>query len=234
MENRSALSLLIIGALISFVVSTIFAAVFVPNDGFYAKKGLLKPSIITELGGNKKNPIMRLSTKQGGFFCTGFVISDEYAITAAHCVERGQKVLVDDELAAEVVGYDRRVDYALLQADFKGYQKLMANLVDPRFPGVASLPAIACGYPGGQHKVVCTQQQIISAHNFFITAKGELMPGMSGGPLLVPGDALGLTVTAIGVNSFVGKDDGNDSSPDLYDLTNFSNLLGFSGRMGIE
>lgn len=166
------------------------------------------------------DPLLRLSTTDGHFFCSAFVISDVYAITAAHCVldfkgpfsySINQHTIIaksdssDINITTEVkaVAMSPSADYALLKGDFRNYKNLrMVFHPNDIIKTIGeSNGCYSCGYPWGG-KSWCTIVGAIDFYEFMIIAKGHLFPGMSGGPYIcITSNGL----VAVGTNSAVSE-----------------------------
>lgn len=157
-------------------------------------------------------------TSDGNFFCTGFVIDDHYAVTAAHCVDEGSLLFQAPKLSkknidilsktgfhtgvvAKAAAMNNRQDYAVIRGDFSLFRKVKIDTTTA--PVLYSKDKIyrACGFPSGQPELVCVDLKPDGNEYFHIMGIGDgLYPGMSGGPVY---DLR--TNTVVGVNSYVGK-----------------------------
>lgn len=156
-----------------------------------------------------KNPIVRLE-KEGQFYCTAFIVADQYAITASHCVvDKNNKVdfngfnIVSNDRASsasvEVVAADLYNDYTLLIGNFAGFDRLSfyddaaSNATTFEFPY-----AISCGYPRGIKDITCYKQTQCRPYFDTFECVGLLYKGQSGGPFGVVNPISGeLMVTGI-------------------------------------
>ncbi len=138
---------------------------------------------------------------------SGFVISpDGYVLTSAHLVAGGAEVVVrlpetERELAAEVVGIDRRTDVALLKVDGRDLPVVKLGRSDRLRAGdwVAAI-----GSPFGFSNtitagIVGATQRTLPDESFvpFIQTDVAVNPGNSGGPLL------NLDGEVVGINSMI-------------------------------
>jgi hypothetical protein len=124
--------------------------------------------------------------------CTAFVIDNNYAVTAAHClVESPKKLLMWDDSGqfsqvVTVAAYASGYDLGLLLGDFTKFNKMNIITDQPVGNLLRGQPVLSCGFPHGSHTGVCTQAQILGPHNGGLIAEGEAYPGMSGGPVIEP------------------------------------------------
>lgn len=154
-------------------------------------------------------PIVHLADEKGKAFCTAFVVDANYAVTAAHCINEGGKLPKEnlkilDESGKEVgivraVGFHNRSDLGLLKGNFKKFLPLPVNFYTSGFQVVK--PMAACGFPYGQHKLICNMFVPMGSESFTVKGRGFLVPAMSGGPVIDV--ELGV---AVGVNYAVGDD----------------------------
>jgi S1-C subfamily serine protease len=127
-------------------------------------------------------------------FCSGTVIDNNYILTAAHCVttEDGYRskddILIfnehgeDTDTVVKVVGIDRMSDVALLKGDLHSFQFMGVDLFNTPFQ--TGGPFLACGFPRLQNRLICSNITDLSTFYFQYAAKGNLYPGMSGGPVV--------------------------------------------------
>jgi S1-C subfamily serine protease len=146
------------------------------------------------------------------FNCSGTVISDDYVLTAAHCVGgmegklESNKVLIisigGSVVEAVPASMNARADYALIKGDFKGFNKLrvLPNL-EKGIGSVFGVPQVlTCGFPWGATDV-CYGAKPLVPYLQFIALQGLLYPGMSGGPVIEP-----QSMIVVGVNSMMLND----------------------------
>lgn len=160
------------------------------------------------------------------FFCTGFVISDDYLITAAHCVMNSKGLLPNEihiyshlneetGVIAKAAGGNLRMDVALVRGDFSSFKraKIVSSVVDLTSPFY-----ISCGFPFGQSKLFCYPVKIHGNYFFLYSANGFLFPGMSGGPVIDP-----YTGSVIALNALV-----------LSNSVALSPLIGIFDSLGVK
>lgn len=142
-----------------------------------------------------------------GGYGSGFVVSSEgYIITNAHVVEDASRVMVKftdgDELEAEIVGADTRLDVAVLKIE-------PADSLTPLALGTSADVrvgdfTVAIGNPTGEKLADTATFGIISATgrqtnvdgrvNSYLQTDAAINPGSSGGPLLdMQGRVIGIT-----------------------------------------
>lgn len=143
----------------------------------------------------QKHPSMVRLYDEDAFVCSGTVISDNYILTAAHCLAQKRKLVIHDlednpVPSAKVLDYavEYRSDLALIEGKFEDFNQAIIDsdtyLVLQNI-GMSSLgvPIIACGFPHGGPSF-CNQITGLLQFGFGIAASGYLYPGMSGGPVV--------------------------------------------------
>ena len=172
------------------------------------------------------NPVIRLETPKGQFYCSGYVISDIYAVTASHCLVdksgnlSSNKISIYDansenvNVTAMPVAINTDSDLGLIKGDFANFKKL--RVLEPTLP-INDLkgPFITCGFPYGD--VLMCDQFVPTNNSFFLVQGiGFLYPGMSGGPVIDLN-----TKAVIGANSRV-----SGSTSMIAPLTGFFSSIG--------
>lgn len=135
---------------------------------------------VTELENQVRalEPIIKYGNK-----CTATVVYSNYAVTAAHCVDKGEEYEVTGtKKLVKVVYYDVRLDRAILQGDFSAHKSMDIDLTEDL---LHSVPAAAyCGFPAGSDSHGCRRAMLSGFDYFAAVFAGPAMPGMSGGPVI--------------------------------------------------
>lgn len=144
---------------------------------------------------NAKSAVVRLSL-MGSNSCSATIISDRYAITAAHCIPPLAEMygyllsvgkppifVVGTKIAAAPVVNNERLDVALIEGDFASLNR---GVEVDRFKGEVYevKEALLCGYALFTDVLRCTKAKRIG--NSFFSAKFDTVgiPGQSGGAVL--------------------------------------------------
>lgn len=163
-----------------------------------------------------KSATVRL-VRNGHTMCSGFVINDTTIVTAGHCVVFDTPyglVLMPGALEirssdnrplgvmAKVEGVSPQLDRAILKGNFKRFPKAaysdsVADSVAVRVPGYRF---ITCGYPLGG-ALFCGLLVYQHDTQFFLSTRGVIIPGMSGGPVMTEQGVV------IAINHAVGDDE---------------------------
>lgn len=183
------------------------------------KNGDLPPYITGDLldasGRDRKPALIRLHVTTPGekrrFFCSAFVISNKYAITAAHCLVDEDNILKDEQIEvrdlnnketgvfAKPGGINIAADLGVILGDFSGFNKLPVATTPVEAMAIASPGVITCGFPRGDSDL-CTQFFFRHASEGYFFGRGFITNGMSGGPVIAT--AIGKVVA---VNSAMGS-----------------------------
>lgn len=161
---------------------------FVVTAEDFSPLGKLYPAAVSlHLETSKNNP--------DGFVCSATIISNTYALTAAHCLidyKTGEmiekiniKPLGDNATLIEgiPVGVNQRADYALIKGNFKDFLKLRVDVSPYTFFESNGNQVISCGYPWGD-KPACYPVLAFGPCATSYCARTILYPGMSGGPVI--------------------------------------------------
>lgn len=201
-------------ALTVITVGFVYTVTLVIHDMF--TQGLQDPALYQKTGA-----IVRL-VHDDKTFCTGTIVTDHLLITAAHCAAAAKMFQapievrghdnVDLHVAAYVNYSTPQMDQAILVGDFTRFEHKPIH-TSPSVLETIGVPGkilISCGYPLNGD-LFCTQEVYKQRYAFFWEVTGILMPGMSGGPTMLPdGSVVAVNVAVEGASSMV--------SP-LYNLT---------------
>lgn len=163
-----------------------------------------------------QNMAVRL-VKDGDTFCSGVVVTDHTVLSAGHCVvaavgnifEPGFKVEVrkrDNKptgIFVKPMNASRQMDTGAFTGNVSQFPKV-DFVTDPYvlFDLLAEAPyLISCGYPMGAD-LYCKKLIFLGYNNFGWEIHGQIIPGMSGGPVFLPDG------TVIAVNSAVDGENG--------------------------
>lgn len=160
-----------------------------------------------EWNDGERNSIIRIDFNDGST-CTGFVISDKLAVSAAHCflnkyriVAQKEFMVRDDKLEVAIPARLMTISYgpdiAVITGDFSEFNA--ANIITDGSV-VETQVLIHCGFPYGRNKVECFAGQSKGPYIFQRMSTASLFSGQSGGPTI---DAM--TGGVVGVNSAMGN-----------------------------
>ena len=165
----------------------------------------LEPIDYKRVAPAKYYSMVRISTDKG--ICTATVISRNYALTAGHCVvgQIGSKYKI---MGVEKNGADKAkkaatavaargvmyggLDLGLLKGDFKDFEYAPIKGEDRE---VSYAPIfVSCGFGGGSLSAMCRPMLGPQPYGFIAVGMGNLLPGMSGGPVIniFTGDFVGV------------------------------------------
>lgn len=216
-ENALKFALLLCLGGMGYIVGSVAGSYYVAKD----KK---ETRVVLD---HKYSSIVRL-VEGGKTFCTGTVIAKNLILTASHCALLSDGpfnmsrpyVLIRPttnkavHISASVLYVNQRMDQALLIGDFSDFE-VRPVITDPNvLSGLVKQKTqfISCGYPFNG-ALFCNTTVFSEVQDFFWAVDGTLLPGMSGGPTMLPDG------TVVAVNIAVEK---NKSivSP-IYNLFNY-------------
>ena len=173
--------------------------------------------------GAKLPAIIRLVTTKNTM-CSAFVISDEYAITAAHCAVDKSRFISKDSvyiydyygvytnITANFAALNHEQDIALVKGNFTHFEVLG---VDSKYiPKVGDF-LMGCGFPADGNFSCSITKFTRSYNEFYYTTGAPIFHGQSGGPVFNKNNKV------VAVNSQIAPE-GAVFGP----LNNFENLFG--------
>lgn len=201
------------------VIVYVTAQAYIPGPSNVQINGKLKPfgdlkTTVPQI----HHPIVRIHMTRPNGACSATVIDNNYALTAAHCLYTPRLYLSKGEISvfsdtgedtnikAKAAAINIEDDYALITGDFSTFQKLPVNLTD--FSLFNQKVVISCGYPMDQKSLVCTNIHNVVPYGFKYAGYGQLVKGMSGGPVISVQLLMGIVpfASVVGVNSAVSGD----------------------------
>lgn len=157
--------------------------------------------------------VVRL-VRDGKTFCSGVVIDDSTILTAGHCLslETPFGAYLMNPNPIEIRGPDNRplailaraaglhplLDRGILKGDFSSLPKsrYISDVEENVSHRVRGAKFIACGYPlGGE--LYCSNMVYLRDSGFLMEVLGVLIPGMSGGPVMLPDGRVIATNTSV-------------------------------------
>lgn len=199
---KKVLGLLVLPFLIGYTARAIY-------NGLSSNAPAVAPAPTRTPAAVKLFSIVRLVGEDGLTYCSGTVINDHTIITAAHCVAGGMmgmntdpiEIRANDNVPRQVYGRafyaTGQLDQALINGNFKKFQPRPYVTGPDRLTAIRNTPGVqfvSCGYP--MHgDLYCTATVYSHPIGFMWAVSGVLLPGMSGGPTMLPDG----TVVAVNV-----------------------------------
>jgi hypothetical protein len=201
-----------------------------PYNATYTLAAKPKFDLHTESNKPSLEPLISIYRKINGkftFYCTAFVVTDKYAITAGHCLLSHKGDLTKDIIQvrdpklketgvyAKAASINTRADLGVITGDFRTFKKFAIDA-----DGLLSKPGpfYACGFGYGNAPPQCYPFKPTGIYGFAIKGNGFMYPGMSGGPVIDRA-----TGAIVGVNIEVG---------DSFVVA--APLVGFLGALELE
>lgn len=187
-----------------------------------SKVSLLEQAKTHSKGIGNIGALVEIRDSNFSFICSGFVISNNEAITSAHCMklynENFVRITSDDTMVVgRFAAFNNKTDTALINGDFSSFRKFQIE-TDPQKDIIMSqenAQLINCGAPWGGEPT-CYNVSNLQINKLKVKANyGSMHPGMSGGPVINLN-----TGKVVGINSAMG-----DGYIVFSPLTNFYDSL---------
>ena len=186
----------VIVLVVSKVVYTKYDTLTTQEYSTYKISDLPAYSVNQNFEPNEGASLVSLRNSKGQIFCSGAVISDDYVLTAGHCLMNHDSFIpgISTEEITIVDAFDRiistgaaaaalnqRADVGLVKGNFKQFTKsriMLQAMMLAQFIGAA----VNCGFPRGEG-AACFVTGQFTTHGDALLAPGLMFFGMSGGPV---------------------------------------------------
>jgi V8-like Glu-specific endopeptidase len=206
----------------TLVVVCLVAMALLVHEVVRINRAIASQKHLPKLAPSSGISIVRLvDPETGSTFCSGTVVSDSIIITAGHCViEEGIFGMASIRTKPiEIREYDNvklgilarpiyaepHLDHGLLKGDFSklSHQPFTTDIQEINSYAIVDQEFTACGYPLGGN-MYCSILKYKDKFDFMWRVEGVLLPGMSGGPVMLSnGKVIGINDAVEGNSSII-------------------------------